>query len=26
MEFHGFLAHARASKGVVFHIQSFSKT
>ena len=26
MEFHGFLAHARASKGVVFHIQNFSKT
>ena len=26
IEFHGFLAHARASKGVVFHIQSFSKT
>lgn len=25
-EFHGFLANARNSKGVVFHIQDFSKT
>ena len=26
MEFHGFLANARNGKGVVFHIQDFSKT
>jgi primosomal replication protein N len=26
MEFRGFIANARANKGVVFHIQSFSKT
>lgn len=25
-EFHGFLSNARNSKGVVFHIQDFSKT
>lgn len=25
-EFHGFLANARNGKGVVFHIQDFSKT
>ena len=25
-EFHGFLANARNGKGVVFHIQAFSKT
>ncbi len=25
-EFHGFLANARTGKGVVFHIQDFSKT
>ena len=25
-EFHGFLANARNGKGIVFHIQAFSKT
>ena len=25
-EFHGFMANARTGKGVVFHIQAFSKT